>query len=504
MKYEPKKFHMWDAWCINTGDELHLFHLQFPRKDSGIKIPEEWGWGHAVSRDLVHWEEKPQVLCPHGLPHDSEIKFTGSTVYKDGQYYMFYVMRDGAYQRIGLATSSDLYDWHEYENNPVLIPDKRWFITYADGKDRENNYPAWEPNVDCRDMLVTAVPGGGFYGYFVVAADMGGTSPTGVIGVAHSDDLINWDQMGIAYASDRINIVEMIDIFQLNGRWYMTLLTSSAYGSRHNFSDENVCRGEIYASSDTPLGPFLENQNDNTFIGGPDDTGYSCRTVDFRGEKRLIYIDTNRGEGVLTLPKTVRENSGKLRPYYAADLLACIRKQQLCSKVTLQPQNSFAWPSHGGVWINNNDDTISCKTDPKSWQAGLFEDGNRCDNIEIEGVFEWRCGSKDSAFGFVFWSGRNFPHGKKLAVVIEPEKNRVHLAEPYAWQLRDFRSYEFSDIKSAHLRVILADNTCELYINDELVLNCGCDNPHENIPGVFADDGTITVKEVAVYEIGID
>lgn len=496
MKYQPEKFTMWDAWCIEKDGEMHLFHLQFPRPDSGIKRPEDWGWGHAVSRDMVHWEQKPDILCPKGRRHDSEIRFTGSTVLRDGVYYMFYVMRDGDFQRIGAAMSKDLYEWKEYEGNPVLTPDPRFFNAYMPGEDRRCTLAGWQPIVDCRDMLVRPDGTGGWYGYFVAAADLGGYSPVGVIGVAYSTDLLHWDQRGIAFRPRWAGIVEMIDVFEMDGRFFMTLLTSSAYGSLHCFSDDNVCRGEIYAVSSSPEGPFVDDPADNTFIGGPDDTGYSCRTVDFRGQRRLIYVDSNYGSGTLSLPKTVRAKGGRLRPYYADDLLPCLRKRELDTSDFRLPQNSFAWPSRGGEWRREGSAFVGV-TAPGSWQACLFENSLPAANVEAECLFSWDC----SCFGFVFWGRGDDSPAKKLAVAVEPGKNRLHVTKPYAWQLRDFRAYDFGGRKSAHLRVILADNTVEVYVDDELVVNCGCQNPGESAVGLFADDGSVRAQDLHIWEI---
>ena len=103
-------------------------------------------------------------------------------------------------QRIGLATSTDLYNWEVYSGNPVLEPDGRWFITFNSEGTGSNN-PIWKDIVDCRDMLVIKDKNGpGFYAYFIAAAvrsDL--SSPTTVVGIAYSKDLFKWEQKGIVY-----------------------------------------------------------------------------------------------------------------------------------------------------------------------------------------------------------------------------------------------------------------------------------------------------------------
>jgi fructan beta-fructosidase len=112
--------------------EYHLFYQHYP--DSSV-----WGpmhWGHAVSRDLIHWERLPIALYPDA---NGDI-FSGSAVVdwnntsgfgKDGQPALVAVFtyHDMAgekagridYQTQGLAYSLDKgRSWTMYEGNPVM------------------------------------------------------------------------------------------------------------------------------------------------------------------------------------------------------------------------------------------------------------------------------------------------------------------------------------------------------------------------------------------------
>ena len=65
--------------------EYHLFYQCFP-------YSAQWGrmhWGHAVSRDLVHWEEKGIALFP-SKTDDRSGCFSGSAVEYDNKMYIFY------------------------------------------------------------------------------------------------------------------------------------------------------------------------------------------------------------------------------------------------------------------------------------------------------------------------------------------------------------------------------------------------------------------------------
>lgn len=63
----------------------HLFYQCFP-------YSAQWGrmhWGHAVSRDLVHWEHKEIALYP-SKTDDRSGCFSGSAVEHHGKMYLFY------------------------------------------------------------------------------------------------------------------------------------------------------------------------------------------------------------------------------------------------------------------------------------------------------------------------------------------------------------------------------------------------------------------------------
>jgi len=131
--FTPKKNWMNDPnGMFYLDGNYHLFFQHYP--DSAV-----WGpmhWGHAVSKDLVSWEELEIALYPDSLGYI----FSGSAVIdtsntsgfgKDGQtpvvaiftYHNMDAEKAGApvYQSQGLAYSLDGgKKWTKYENNPVL------------------------------------------------------------------------------------------------------------------------------------------------------------------------------------------------------------------------------------------------------------------------------------------------------------------------------------------------------------------------------------------------
>ncbi|KAM7258879.1 hypothetical protein ACFE04_014620 [Oxalis oulophora] len=90
-----------------------------------------WGdivWGHAVSKDLIHWLHLPLAMIPDQW-YDIGGVWTGSaTILPDGKIYMLYTgSTKDSVQVQNLAYPADHNDpllrkWTKYSGNPVLVP----------------------------------------------------------------------------------------------------------------------------------------------------------------------------------------------------------------------------------------------------------------------------------------------------------------------------------------------------------------------------------------------
>ena len=107
-----------------------VYHLYYQFNPFGSK----WGnmcWGHATTRDFIHWDHQPPALRRDTLGHI----FSGSTILDSegiagfGQgailaYYTAHQMREGKqWQAQCLAYSTDGgYTYTKYKGNPILTP----------------------------------------------------------------------------------------------------------------------------------------------------------------------------------------------------------------------------------------------------------------------------------------------------------------------------------------------------------------------------------------------
>ncbi|XP_016476945.2 acid beta-fructofuranosidase 2, vacuolar-like [Nicotiana tabacum] len=123
--FQPKK-----NWMNDPNGPLfykgwyHLFYQYNP--EAAV-----WGnivWGHAVSRDLIHWQHLPVAMVADQW-YDINGVWTGSaTILPDGKLVMLYTgSTNESVQVQNLAYPADpsdplLIKWVKYEGNPVLVP----------------------------------------------------------------------------------------------------------------------------------------------------------------------------------------------------------------------------------------------------------------------------------------------------------------------------------------------------------------------------------------------
>lgn len=504
LKYAPDHYMMWDNWTVEKDGTVYLIHLK-GLIDGNLYDQEaenKRGFGLASSKDLVHWNQMDDILKvkDSANPNDVDFRYTGSAIVRNDRCYVFYTMRKWGGQRIGVAWSDDMETWTEYSGNPVLVPDPQWFISFNPSNSGYSTSSVWRDTIDCRDFLVLKDPDGeGYLGYFVASAEgIYSSSPVSVIGLARSIDLLHWTQEGIVYRPTGVSMPEMVDVFRIGSKWYMTLTTGKNNGGIDMFSDPYISRAQIYATADSPAGPFTENPEDNVVFGGQYNSGYSSRTILFRNQLRMLYTDSNNGKSVLALPKNVKVNEkGYLRTYYAEDLLKGLRTDSLSTSMAAQPFTSFGWKTHGGTWTKSGSD-FRCTTDQNSWQAMLFSGTSK--NLELS--FTLSADSDASSLGVVLTNDTDLTDLSclKNILVLDRRHNRVYLTDS-TWELDNCRRYDFEDGTEYRVRVLLVGNTLELYINDEFVFNTGFNNLGRNRAGLFANNGTVTITDSEYYKL---
>jgi beta-fructofuranosidase len=483
MNYHPKNMYHWDFWMIERESRLHSFHL-FRLRPGAVIDPVKLEWlGHAVSDDLINWHEEPMVIPP-GPPGslDDMKHYTGDVVEKDGLYYLFYTGRssreEGRVQRTMLATSPDLYEWTKYENNPVMEADPRW---YTAKRVAERGY-----GIGWRDPKVVLDENTGWY-YAFLAADLPNSDwgERGCVARARSRDLLHWEIMPPAFTPGKYATIEVPDVFLLDGRWYMTILTGIWYGNpRGTFTDPNVNMGTIYAVSDRLDGEFHE-LDDSVLLGTKWWESVCCRTVEFQGKRYLFYFQCERegdndcGEqsflgGTLTTPKELRTTpEGYLRAVYSP-LIEKKVTETLFRGMPGSLRKDSIHQVNGNWQIDGKGATGVCHT---GWSSVITEES--AGPFIMTGKVKMRQGR---AAGLVFHAPdidmtvvANAYYGKRripfYAVLLDYERQMIFFTKLWEFDTLQARSVKLEYGKPYGIRIVAKGKFYEVYLDDVLMFN---------------------------------
>lgn len=492
MKYKGDTFQMWDTWFMNVHGTVHGFHLKALGYEGSI--------GHVVTRDLLHFTREEDVLPPLSAethPDDCLGKYTGCAYYneEDTTAYVYYTMRNSfGSEKIGLATSHDMVNFPLYDGNPVLTVDPSVLMTDSRNAGGE----------DCRDFLVVKNPADGrYYGYFASMANVEGRGPLGVIAVAQSDDLIHWRDQQIVYVPPFAGAIEVPDVFYLDGKWYLTFLTANIYGARGAVRDPNLVRYTLYAVADSPLGPFYEGE-DNLFLGGQWESGYSCRSVEWEGKRYVFYVDSSDYGAAISLPKEVRVVNGALRPCYTP-LLRQLRTANHCVPTAAQCEalsSSFAWKTGDGT-VRQHGDALVASVGNLSHQQFLFTDFTAA-SLEAEAIVTVDCAECGISLHTFDESGHpqgvytvslNAQYGE---LTIYKGRDRTFAAE---YTTHSKRLYPIKPHATYHLRIIAAEGGFEIYVDDVLALQGNMLTATKMRPALFCAGGDATFRNLHFYEL---
>jgi beta-fructofuranosidase len=205
---------------IQFKGEYHLFYQYTPDSpSSGAKY-----WGHAFSRDMVHWKDLPIALSPDA-PQDKGGVWSGCIVNNAGTATAVYTGVDPQVQCI--ATSKDLLAWEKPATNPV-IPGPPAGLRVSGFRDP----CVWKDGADWYAVVGSGVPDGG-----------------GMILLYHSTDLRKWDYLHPAFVGDKNKTGDMWEcpnFYRLGKKW---VLMVSTLGESYHFIGE-FADGKFAAESE--------------------------------------------------------------------------------------------------------------------------------------------------------------------------------------------------------------------------------------------------------------
>ncbi|MFA5206436.1 MAG: hypothetical protein WC708_18720 [Lentisphaeria bacterium] len=500
MNYSPKGMYIWDAWAMPTPDgRLHLYHLQRARTPEAAK--DEDAFGHAVTADLMDWQERPACLGPAaGNPDDDIQPWTGCALWHQGRGYLYYTMRgsrnQAREQHIGLATATDPDVWTRHPGNPLITPDPALYAT------AERPTPGV---VDCRDLIVVKDPAGpGWYGYFATRRPAKTLPGSSVIGCAYSDDLVRWRQLPPAFAPDKYACIEVPDVFQLDGRWYMTCLTGTVYGNRAIFSDPHVHFGTIYAVADRPEGPFHELA-DNVLVGaGSYAAPLSVRSFPWEGGRYILYTDRERagrtdaggpGFGTITTPKLLKAKGERLVAAYSPLVERKVTEERRIDWDAVKKRAGEAWgqtwPLQSGTLETG---AVIRAANPDCWS--IFPISGKIDSF----ILEAEVTLQGAAAGFCV---RMFDHWNGDFLILDAERQELVYAAQPLFDYLERRRIPVEQGRRYNLKAVSRLEHLEVYVDDVLVMAFARYRGIGGEVGLFVDRGAAVFENVRLRELAV-
>lgn len=501
--YHPDGLQTWDVWYAANGPTVHAYYLQKPAPDTDASILRADWIGHATTADLVTWEEQPRALGPDTSSDIDDLQpWTGSALWHDGTAHLFFTMRGSRrptarVQRIGLATSTDGERWERHPGNPVLEADPATYESDPDGV------------VDCRDLLVIPDPGSdGWIGFYAARLKGVSLSAGAAIASAYSADLVHWEHRGPVFAPGSYACLEVPDVFQIDGRWYLTCLVGNRYGNRLDLEGSRLTNGTVYAVADTPFGPYREHPGDRALLAGDVTSGYSCRSVEHDGRRYLLYTEpTASGRDSISPPLLLRATpEGALRLHWTA-LTEKLRSRRLPVAGELRQLGPTPhWPQHNGLWEAAGPGVALRGSADGGWHVAADETALRggardADAFEIVASFT---ADGEPAFGFAVGPSGDISASGSLVVGID-----VRRGVAIGATLPDFvdaieRPLPGALGPSTALRLVVRGERIQLYIDDILWLQFSRPWTVGGRAGLgwFVENGSVVASDIDAWVLG--
>jgi beta-fructofuranosidase len=274
---------IWDSWYARDGDTWHAFFLKAPKSLGDPELRHfNPSVGHAISRDLSHWEHLGTSFAPsEGPAWDDYTTWTGSVVRDDaGLWHLFYTgtsrAEDALYQRIGHATSSNLHDWMRVGDGLCLDLTGPNAAAY----DADFETSLWHDRA-MRDPWVMRDPAGdGWLMFFTCrGANVAEPNAGGGIGFATSPDLMTWMLQPPVFVGG-YGQLEVPQVFAAGGRWYCLFCTAAEHFSKDQAETTpgGPVTGNHYLIADDPRGPWTIGEG---FLDGTNPcTRYAARILE--------------------------------------------------------------------------------------------------------------------------------------------------------------------------------------------------------------------------------
>ncbi|MHB8088198.1 MAG: glycoside hydrolase family 32 protein [Anaerolineaceae bacterium] len=275
---------------------IHLFYQYNP-------FEAEWGnihWGHAVSKDMLHWKHLPIALWPDAKGADAGGCYSGCMVNNNGTPTIIYTGVFPETQCLATSPADDLLYWQKRPQPVIAAP---------------------PPDLQLegfRDPCVWQEAGGEWS--MVLGAGLTGIG--GAVLLYRSKDLLEWQYMGILFNGnvhqhDTLatgTMWECPSFFPLGDKWVLIISVCNAQGSMYT----------IYYTGQYIVDRFVPDGPPRLLDGGEGGCLYAPQTFVDRKSRRVLigWLREARSvadqvyagwSGVMSLPRLLfLSNNGEL------------------------------------------------------------------------------------------------------------------------------------------------------------------------------------------------
>ena len=294
----------------------HAFYQHAPHFESPWHEPMMWG--HARTKDFIHWEELP-IALPADQPYDCKGAWSGTAIVKDDTLYLFYASiaplpenfspapGQKHIQNISVAFSKDGLHFEKYADNPIIreIP-------------REGSF-------DFRDPAVMEKDGK----YYCVIGSGNPDDQAARLLLYESADLFHWNYAGVLCEWANSVYCECPSFMPYGEKYLLT--TSVCEKGKHyfsimygNFDGKHFIpevTGEVHKGPDQYAGQvFLDHLGRHIMITWVPGWSYAAFA-----EKNL---------GCLSLPIELKIENGKVKGYPLPEVCHLLKDSDPAVQIT--------------------------------------------------------------------------------------------------------------------------------------------------------------------------
>lgn len=414
----------------------HLFYQAYPPED-----PRQH-WGHAISRDLIHWRDLPLAI----YPNPERASYSGSAlVEEDRVIAMYHGTRAG--NMVAVADDPLLLNWEKVTGDAVIPLDNPSGFPLP--------YTVYDPNIWKKDGIYYSISGG--------RERMGpGNKPVARGYLFRSKDLKHWQYMHSFVEGDRFTLIGddyACPYFWPIGDRYIMPFYSHMSGGQYLLGDYDKQRDKFVA---TDHGKFNFGASTPSGVHAPSATPAPD------GEGVVIIFNMNPGyptEGwnqIMTLPKKLTltsENELEIEP--AGDIESLRYNHQRVESMTLPANKEIVLEQ-----INGNAMEINAEIDPQEAQMielNILRSPDKKEYTRIA-LFPYRGYSE----GRPYWRERGIDKERENW----PRKSLVTLETSYSSILPRARSrapetapFLLQTDEIINLRVFIDKSVVEVFVN---------------------------------------